>query len=66
VFEGTADASGKVFTYFGETPDPPAGKYVKSRAVVTIIDSNTRKFESFGPGPDGKEFKMMEMLYTRQ
>jgi hypothetical protein len=66
VFEGTCDASGKVFTFHGDMPDPPSGKLVKSRTVVTIVDSRTRKFEAFGPGPDGKEFKTMEMLYTRQ
>ncbi len=66
VFEGGPDASGKVFTYHGEMPDPVAGKFVPSRTVVTLVDANHRRFESFGPGPDGKEFKMMEMLYTRQ
>ena len=66
VLEGTADASGKVFTYRGEVPDPASGKFVPCRTVITIIDSNHRRFESFWPGPDGKEFKMMEMLYTRQ
>lgn len=65
VMEGTADASGKVVTFRGEMPDPPSGKLVKVRTVVRMIDDNTRDFEMYCPGPDGKEFRMMEMRYTR-
>jgi hypothetical protein len=34
--------------------------------TVTIKDDNTFTFEMQGPGPDGKMFKTLEILYTRQ
>jgi hypothetical protein len=66
VFEGTTDASGKVMILIGEMPDPPSSHCNKSRSMVTIIDNKIRKLESFAPGPDGKELKSMELLYTRK
>ena len=33
---------------------------------VTRIESNDKNlFEMFGPGPDGKEFRQLEITYTR-
>jgi hypothetical protein len=32
--------------------------------IHTLAD--TEVFEMHGPGPDGKEFKMMEITYTRK
>lgn len=64
--EGTCDAAGKVMTTSGENFDPMVGSMQKSRSVATIVDANTRKLEMFGPGPDGKEVKKMEITYTRK
>ncbi len=36
------------------------------RETFKIIDDNTQMMEMFGNGPDGKEFKMMEIKYTRK
>jgi hypothetical protein len=66
VAEGTADASGRTMTFNGEMADPPSKSFKRMRSVVTEVDERTRKFEAFSPGPDGKEFKSMEMLYTRK
>jgi hypothetical protein len=36
------------------------------RMVTTEKDANTRVFEMFVPGPDGKEMKVMTITYTRR
>lgn len=65
--EGTADASGKVFTYFGKMDDPIAGVKDKTvRSVAREIDDNKTVLEMYDTGPDGKEFKSMEITYTRK
>jgi len=64
--EGTADATGNVITWFGESIDPMSGKKSKYRMVTHIIDDNKHTFEMFGPGPSGKEYKMMEITYERK
>lgn len=63
---GTADAAGKVFTYEGSMYDPMAGADRKSKSIATIVDADTRNLEMFMPGPDGKMFKHMEIVYTRK
>lgn len=63
--EGTYDANTKTFRFAGEMPDTDAGKYVKSRAVETWHGADHYVVESFMPGPDGKEFKNMELHCKR-
>jgi hypothetical protein len=63
--EGTYDEKTKTFTYTYDHPDLMTGKYVKGRSVERIIDNDHFVGEMYGPGPDGKEFKMMEISYTR-
>lgn len=61
---GTCDAKGAC-TFTGSWVDPIKKTTVTSRMVSQWKDANTETFEMFGPGPDGKEFKMMEITYTR-
>jgi len=63
---GTVDATGKIFTYTGDSADPMTGKMVKMTMVTTIIDDKKHTFVMNGPGPDGKDAKMMEITYTRK
>jgi hypothetical protein len=63
--EGTGDSSGKVVTYNSEMPDPVKGTMMKCRSVGTIVSDDKHTFEMYMPGPDGKEFKHMTMVYTR-
>jgi hypothetical protein len=56
---GTCDKNS--WTMTGESSDPMTGKKWTSRNVLKIVDDNTFTMEMFAPGPDGKEFKMMEM-----
>lgn len=61
---GQADASGKVFTYMSDQPDPMSGMKLKS--VLTIINNDKHTFTMFMVGPDGKDIKSMELEYTRK
>ena len=63
--EGTADASGKVITFTGECPEV-TGETKPFRHVFTIESDDKHTFEAYAPGPDGKEFKMMTIVYTRE
>ncbi len=62
---GTADESGNVLTFTKEDVDPVSGKKVKGRDVVNLApDKNT--MEMYKEGPDGKEMKVMEIIFTRK
>ena len=63
---GTVDTSGKVFTATSTIDDIMTGKPMKVREVTRIVDANKHVMEMFGPDPSGKEFKMMELVYTRK
>jgi hypothetical protein len=63
--EGTYDAAKKTLTMSGMGPGMD-GKPVMHRMVSTDKDANTRVFEMFAPGPDGKEMKIMTITYTRR
>jgi hypothetical protein len=63
---GTLDASGKVLTETGMSPDPMTGGTQKVKDVTTFLPDGRYKFEMFMVGPDGKEFKSMELLATRK
>ncbi|MDQ3683625.1 MAG: DUF1579 domain-containing protein [Bacteroidota bacterium] len=68
VMEGPWDEASKTITLKGKVVDPVAGngKQMEIRETFKIIDDNTQMMEMFGNGPDGKEFKMMEIKYTRK
>lgn len=63
--EGTASADGKTITQKGQYDDPLEGR-MKLRGVTKIMDNNTETFEMYGTGKNGKEMKMMEIIYTRK
>jgi len=42
------------------------GKKATLRSVITWTDANTFKMEMYGPAPDGKEAKMMEIVAKRK
>jgi hypothetical protein len=65
--EGTADKTGKVITFATEGTDPMTGKVKKGRDVITIESDTKHTLEMYGKGPaGGKEFKMMEIVYTKK
>jgi hypothetical protein len=63
---GTADASGKVITMEGDFSNPMTGnQHEKWRTITRIESPDKHIFEMYGPDPSGKEFKCMEITYTR-
>jgi hypothetical protein len=65
VTEGTFDKDGKVLTTTGQGPGMD-GKMTTLRLVTTAKDDNTRVFQMFMPGPDGKEACGLTITYTRR
>jgi len=63
---GSADASGKTFTFTGENFCPMEGKLLKGRSTLEIVNNDKQILKMFGPGPDGKEFQNFEMVVTRK
>lgn len=66
VMRGKCPAAAKKCTYKGSMPDAVAGKAVPVTQIVTYTDDDHFSFEMHGPGPGGKNFKMMEIAYARQ
>ena len=66
--EGTWDAGTKTLTSSGKCVDPSAGtgKEMDVKQILKVIDDKTHLFEMYGPAPDGKEYKMMEIKMTRK
>jgi hypothetical protein len=63
--EGTYDAAKKTISCTSQSPDATWTKYVPARMVSTLVDANTHKLEMYGPDKSGKEFRCMEITYTR-
>jgi len=66
ISESVGATNGKIVNYMSEMPDPMTGKYKKVRSVEKTINSRSMQMEFYDVGPDGKEFKSMEILYTRK
>ena len=63
---GSCDAAGNVCNYSGDMWDPMSGQKTTTRTTITWIDDKTFKNEMFGPGPDGKEAKFMEIVAKKK
>lgn len=66
--EGPWDPTSKSITLTGTCVDPSSGtgKEMAVREVLHIVDDKTQIMEMYGPGTDGKEFKMMEIKMLKQ
>lgn len=64
--EGPWDETTKSITLKGRMMDPSLLKEVDFREVFRIVDENTQVMEMYAPTPDGKEFKTLEIRYTRK
>ncbi len=60
------ERNGDVLTMKGEQYNPMFDMVSKTKSIATVVDDNTRKLEMFQTLPDGKMFKMMEIVYTRK
>ena len=65
VSEGECDENHNC-TYVGTHNDPVTGGPVTARYELKWISPDEQHFAMYGPGPDGDEMKMMEMVYTRR
>ena len=66
VMRGKCPADAKKCSTKGQTSDAVAGKMVTYTETTTMTDDNHFTFELHGPGPGGKQFKMIEIVYTRE
>lgn len=65
VSEGSCDAD-MACTYTGTYHDPVSKQPQTSRMTTRWTDASTEVFEMYGPGPDGKETRMMEITYRKR
>ena len=56
----------KSFTFSGSMADPMTGKDSPVEEKITITDADHHTMEMWGPGPDGKMYKMMTIAYARK
>lgn len=62
----TGKRDGKTFTFDGAMADPMTGKDSPISEKIIIVDADHHTMEMWGPAPDGRNFKMMEIAYTRR
>ena len=64
----TYDAAKKTFTYQSEDFDPASGKKMKGRDILRIDGDDQQTFEMYRQPAEveGKEFKVLEIVYTRK
>jgi hypothetical protein len=64
---GTWDGASRSITFTGSMVDPASSKDVPVREVLKFDDDNHQTMEMYAnAGPDGKEFKTMEIKFTRK
>jgi hypothetical protein len=64
--QGPWDPATKSITLTGRMIDPATRKEVDFKQIFKPIDNNYQVMEMYADGPDGKEFKTMEIKYTRK
>lgn len=62
---GTYDAETKTMTEEGTFTDPMTGNQ-KFKSVTKFISPDSFSYEMYTYGPDGSEFRNMEIIYTRK
>lgn len=65
VATGECDGQGQVRIVRGDVDDLLAGKPSWFRSVYRFDGPDRYTLEMWGPGPDGKEFRMFEIVHTR-
>ena len=63
---GTFDAATSTLTEQGDVSCPITGEAHRPyRSALTVVDTDHHTYESYMRGPDGQEYRAMEILYTR-
>jgi hypothetical protein len=63
---GSIAEDGKSWSFSGTMPDPMSGADTPVDEKITIVTEDHHTMEMWTPGPDGKKFKSMEIVYTRK
>lgn len=63
--EGAMDAAGKVLTMTTDLVDPMTGKKTRQRSVTRVESADRHVFEMYERDKSGKEWKSLEIVYTR-
>jgi hypothetical protein len=63
---GSFDATGKTLTSTGKIDDFTTGKVITVREKMTTAGKDEIVFEMWGPDAKGKDYRMMEIRYTRK
>jgi hypothetical protein len=63
---GTFDGEGRTLTLTGEIDDYVLGKIIPVRDQLVIVGPAEFVLETWEAGPDGKDYKVMEVRYTRK
>lgn len=64
--EGTYDEKSKSITLVGKMMNPSKGKEEEVRQVMVLTDDKHQAMEMYCTGKDGKEFKNMEIHFTKK
>jgi len=64
--EGKWNEATKSAEFKGNATDPMTGKAVQTRQVMRIVDDNTQIMEQYTTPVGGKEYKSMEIKFTRK
>jgi hypothetical protein len=56
----------KTFEFNSTMDDPMSGKPMTTKTKITVVDDDHHVMEMWGPTPDGKMMKMMEITYSRK
>jgi hypothetical protein len=65
VSDGTCDDKGAC-SFTGSWNDPVSKGKITARMTTEWTAPDTEVFTMYTPGPDGKEFKMMEITYSKR
>ena len=56
----------KSYDFTSSMDDPMSGKTMPVKEKVTVVDEDHHVMEMWGPAPNGKMMKMMEITYSRK
>lgn len=63
--KGDVDASGKIWTMKSAFEHPQSGQTMTKRSVIRLIDRDHNDMTTYMAGPDGNEFRSMEIIFVR-
>lgn len=63
--EGTWDEKSKSIVFTGKMMDPMTGKEMPAKEIIKFVDDNNQVMEMYSQA-NGKEYKSMEIVFTRK